>query len=378
MDNAKVIWSVIAVSAILVLFQNCASEDMMSATNEEFNPLSPEVTTKKDLTMNFDRVSDFSPVLASESRYFKASYEQKDPVVVEGRLYTGAFMNDGSGNLRVMDFSDVTRPKLNFFGGSGYIESSPALYKDKYLLATRKLAGETYLSVFEINAQPVPFKTHEIKIGERGRAAKIHVEGDIIYLFSDTVDIFDFTDISQPKFVGSFLNGKIEANFSTRVQAGQYIVGRYNNVLFIDVSNWQDIKIIPLADAFAKQLNCLQDVHWDIKSKDGVIYITSRNHGLIAFKMQKGVPVKIGQLVKEGLTGFSLHLAGHLAFLGTDKEGLKIIDISDPASMKVIQSIQPRSSGSGMGDSLMPTIVNRHLFFFNQDVMKAVIYDIGL
>lgn len=309
--------------------------------------------------LDLSNINDIKPVGFVDSNA-TAAY---DIAVKDNLLYLA-----NASSMKIIDISNPNNPKLigEFKNGAKSIIGVDVDNR-----------GYAYLSDFDnglyiVNVKNPSNPTEVAHIKTDGNAKKVKVEGYRAYVADglDGVKIFDISNPLEPKLIGVYQNGsnvvdlvvdkdtlyianesegievldvrdpesieKISFYFINNFGDSIYSIKKYKNRLFVtnsisglhilDISNIDDIKEVanyqPSVSSFSAAL-----------CKD--LILLADNEGLEVLKLSKDKMEKISSY-KSGGGSWGVAIDGKYAYTIGWKQGLKIVDISDIASPKVI------------------------------------------
>jgi hypothetical protein len=255
-----------------------------------------------------------------------------NPVAVTGtHAYFNGYDDDASQSfLGVLDISDPTAPTE----AGAY--DLPEGVDDIALTDTLALAAtESALYLIDVSTPATPTQrgVYTPTFTSSNFSMKVAVQGRYAYLFDDdaNLSVLDISDPSDPKKVGSYDGDE----FKGTTNAVPTVVVR-DSFLYVTTDEYLHILDVTDPDDPEKLASkSVAEYGWD--SADGVVaavgdYVyVAANEVLEVFDVSDPrSPRKVGEYAKEVL---DMTTRGDYAYLAASGEGLRVLDLSDPANL---------------------------------------------
>ena len=274
-------------------------------------------------------------------------------VAVKGEY---AFVADGSNGIKVIDINDPNRP---FIAGSRYTSNALAIITaGNYVFVAD---GEKGVKVLDISSPKNPLRVATLAASD---ARSIRLEGNLLYI-ADAVEGLIVIDVADPE------NPQLKSRFRTSGALDLDIEGTLlclalgeNGIKILDISDREKIVLIASYDTnFAAGVDLSKSFAFVADGEAGlkVIDISNPAHpvqfetfeaedargitvrenyvfladasGLLRIRILiQGNSFQVASYETDG-RAYSVTIAGNSAYIADHQQGVKLVDVSDPAAL---------------------------------------------
>ena len=219
----------------------------------------------------------------------------------------------------------ISETKLENSGFSNNLD-----YSNNYLYVSH---GSSGLEVIDVSNVKNPVEVTRYK--EIGYKYDLAVHNNYAYLVSgyDGLQIIDITDKALPELIGNIDLKEHPADATKKaviednilyIMIDRYSTDFVNSIYMVDISNPRDPKILGTFNA---------NLMMDIAVNNKIIYLTGIYDLSIVDVTDPEDPIFLKTSSKGTGAGSDLKISGNYAFIGEWKEGLRIIDITNPLNL---------------------------------------------
>lgn len=252
-------------------------------------------------------------------------------VAISGHL---AFLGEGT-SLDVIDISSLDHPKQLSKVMLPQIPQGMIASKDMLYIAD----GEAGLLIVDIS------NPNSLKIRgnhrTRSSASGLDLIGTTLFLASGDLQILDASNPDLPQLKGSYEAGDAVA---VTVQGDYaYVALEETGMLVLDVKDQSSPKFCNEYEITEELLGVKKPRFCGVNVADGRVYLVSKDHLLIYSAKNPEKPVMIGKYTVPDRAR-KVAIRGQLAYLATDSELARIIDVSNPAMPVSLKSFKARGN----------------------------------
>jgi hypothetical protein len=256
---------------------------------------------------------------------FKGSYGNRSAsgLQVVGNLAYLVSANNNYAGYSDLDIIDISNPASPIFKGSytTYSASSVQVVGNlAYLVSRLSYYGSSDLQIIDISnpASPIFKGSYDTP----GEAYSVKVVGNLAYIADGDsgLQIIDISNPASPTFKGSYDTPDVATNVKI-VGNLAYIADNSSGVQIVDISN-------PTKPTFKGSYDT-PGFTWNVEIAGNLAYVAD-GYSLQIIDISNPPPFK-GSYKIPG-EAYSVKIVGNLAYIADYASGLKIIDISNPAS----------------------------------------------
>ena len=253
------------------------------------------------------------------------NYLHRLPHQVEGVYVRDnlAYLAEGHGGLRIIDYSDPTIPhEIGWCDNIGLMEDIWVDDNSAYV------ADGNGLLIFDVSNPTEPEQIAHVSIDalQTRWVEGVAVENDVMYIASHFgLIIADVSDPSTPTGVGSVETSLLK---DLAVRDGIAYIADDDFLRIIDCN-------IPREPVELSRLQMLGGGAWDVALRDTLALVSDREYGLLVVSVADPEnPELVGSLELESCQG--LDDDGFFTYVGMVWDGLVAVDINDPTNPEIV------------------------------------------
>jgi Tfp pilus assembly protein PilV len=270
--------------------------------------------------------------------------------------YAYEVRNGGSADFAIIDVSNPAAPTLSSTLDITNTATNVAVSGNYAYVTSSADAAE--LQIINVSNPAAPTIVSSFNAGGNGDGEGLFVIGNYVYMARATAGgTFEFIIINVSNPAAPTLSGSYDNNIDMNdvyVDGNYAYVGTNSNtqeLLVINISN-------PATPTLAATLNMSGNDDVTNVSKAGNYLFVTRDHSLYSVNVTNPlVPVEVSSVVDTGNTTINdvdVESTGTYAFIGTNTTGseFQIVNISNPASMSVVRTVNVIGTGSNHIDGV--------------------------